>query len=100
MRGAARLNDKTIGDCEIHGSDIKGKIISASPDIEVNERGLARLGDKVQAECGHVAEIISASSSEDPNEKRGTARLNDKVGNSPYTAKIISASTDTFPNPG
>jgi hypothetical protein len=100
MRGAARLNDKTIGNCSIHGPNIKGKIITSSPDIDVNGRGLARLGDKVLADCGHVAEIITASSTEDPNNKRGTARLNDKVGNSPYRAKIITASTDSFPNPG
>jgi len=98
-RGSARLNDQTLGNCSVHGSNIKGKIISASPNIEVNGRGLARLGDKVLADCGHEAEIITASSTEDPNNKRGTARLNDKVGNSPYEAKIITASNDVFPNP-
>ena len=104
MRGAARLNDKTFGVCS-HPShtipiNIGGKIVSASGNIECNGRPLARLGDKVLSDCGHTSKIISASTSEDPNNKRGTARLNDKVGNGPYKAKIISASSDTFPNPG
>lgn len=99
MRGSARLNDQTIGDCSVHGENIKGKIVSASSNIEINGRGLARLGDRVEAECGHTAYIITASSTEDPNNKLGTARLNDKVGDSPYTGKIITASTNTFPNP-
>lgn len=99
MRGAARLNDRTIGDCDVHGPNIKGKIITASNNIEVNGRGLARLGDEVEAECGHVAKIITASGTEDPNDKKGTARLNDKVGDSPYKGKIITASNDYYPNP-
>lgn len=98
-RGAARQNDKTIGDCDIHGSNIKGRIVTGSGNIDVNGRPLARLGDRVEADCGHSAEIVTASNTEDPNEKRGTARLRDKVGNSPYKGRIVTASTDTFPNP-
>jgi uncharacterized Zn-binding protein involved in type VI secretion len=96
-RGDARLNDKTIGNCAIHGPNIKGKIITASTNVITNGKGTARLGDKVRADCGHVATIISASSTEFANGKP-IARLNDKVGESPYTAEIITASTETFPN--
>lgn len=96
-RGTARLDDKTLGSCSIHGENIGGKIITASGDITVNSRGIARLGDKVKADCGHEAIIITASSDKIAN-NRGVARLNDQVGNSPYTGKIITASSDDFTN--
>lgn len=99
MRGVARLNDKTLGNCSVHGPNIQGRIISGSGDVSVNNRATARLGDKVLADCGHVSEIITASGSEGINKKGGTARLNDRVGNSPYTARIITASTNTFGSP-
>jgi len=94
-RAIARLNDQTMGDCSVHGSNIGGKITSASPNVIVNNRGVARLGDKVLADCGHESEIITASPGRSANQ-RGVARLNDEVGNSPYTAKIITASPNTF----
>lgn len=96
-RGIARLNDKTIGDCSEHGPNIKGRIVSASGNTNANNRRVARLGDKVEAECGHTAKIVTASSNTNPNFK-GAARLNDKVGDSPYTGRIITASGDTFVN--
>jgi uncharacterized Zn-binding protein involved in type VI secretion len=93
-RGAARLNDLTLGDCAIHGPNIKGKIITASSNTIVNNRGVARLNDTVQADCGHTAKIVTGSGTVNVN-NRPYARLNDEVGNSPYTAKIITASSDT-----
>lgn len=99
MRGIARLNDKTLGDCAVHGPNIRGRIISGSGDVSVNGRSTARLGDKVLADCGHISDIITSGVTEDTNNKGGTARLNDKVGNSPYTARIITASTNTFGSP-
>lgn len=98
-KGDARLNDKTLGTCSIHGPNIKGTIITSSSNVITNGKGVARLGDKVKADCGHVSTIISASSTEIANGKP-VARLNDKVGNSPYVAEIITASTDIFPNSG
>lgn len=59
-RGVARLGDQTIGECRCgHKGQIKGKIISASPDTNANGRGVARLGDKTFG-C-YVATIITAS---------------------------------------
>lgn len=98
-RGTARLDDRTIGDCSIHGPNIGGTIITGSENVLTNNRPTARLSDSVQADCGHVAVITSASETELTN-NRGTARLNDTVGDSPYTGVIVTASTDTFPNPG
>ena len=91
-RPAARLNDKTLGNCEVHGPNIKGRIITASSNIIVNGRPLARHGDKVKADCGHIAEIITEIGRVNPNQDIGTARLNDRVGKSPYKAVIITAS--------
>jgi uncharacterized Zn-binding protein involved in type VI secretion len=96
-RGVARLNDKTIGDCAEHGSNIAGRIITASGNTSANGRTIARLGDRVKADCGHEAKIITASGDTSTN-TRGTARLNDKVGESPYTGKIVTASANTFNN--
>lgn len=98
-RGAARLNDITIGTCTVHGANIKGKIITASGNVFVNGRQTARLGDTVLADCGHTAKIITASTSENTNSKIGTARLNDKVKGPEYTARIITASSNVFLNP-
>lgn len=96
-RHVARLNDKTMGTCSVHGNDIEGKIITASPNTFANKRGIARLHDKVEASCGHTAVIITASPNDKTN-KRGTARLNDKVQGDEYVAKIITASPNVSVN--
>lgn len=95
--GVARQNDIVIGDCEIHGPNIKGKITSSSPNVEANGRGVARIGDKVKAECGHVSTIVSGSTSEKPNNKLGIAHQNSNVGSpdEPYKGRILTGSTDT-----
>lgn len=97
MRGVARLGDKTIGGCGMHGPGISGTITSASPDVVCNGKGVARLGDQVTADCGHVSIIISACSTVMTN-GRGTARLSDTVAGSPYIATIVTASNDTMAN--
>lgn len=99
-RGIARLHDQTIGNCSVHGSNIGGKIVTASANHMVNNRGVARLRDKVLADCGHEAYIITAAGTVKTN-NRGTARLNDQVGDSPYTGKIVTASpnVDTDDSP-
>lgn len=100
-RPTARLNDRTIGTCS-HPSHlvpitVGGSITTASSDTTVNQRGVARLNDKVTTDCGHVSYIITASSDTFAN-SRGVARLNDKVGNGPYSAEIITGSSDTTDN--
>ena len=92
MQPVARLGDRTMGSCSVHGGGIGGTITSASPTITVNNIPAARLGDQVTADCGHTATIISAGMNTDPNNVGGIARLGDQVGNSPYTAQIVSAS--------
>lgn len=100
MKGVARLSDRTFGTCSAHPTPISvgGKIITASGNTYANNRAVARLGDTVQADCGHTSLIITASPNVDDNSHSGTARLGDSVGAGPYSATIITASGDTFAN--
>lgn len=100
MTGVARLGDRTFGTCTAHNSPISvgGTIVTASGDTFVNNRPSARLGDKVLTDCGHTGLIVTASPTVDNNTRGGVARLGDMIGSGPYTAKIISASSDTFAN--
>jgi len=92
----ARLGDLTMGVCKVHGKQ-KGTIISASPDVFCNGKGVARLGDMVKAACGHTATIITCSPDTNCNGK-GVARLGDKVRSDVYDATIITGSEDTITN--
>lgn len=95
-QGIARLGDRTIGKCSCHKNTITtgGTIVSASTDTFTNQRGNARLGDTVKADCGHFGTIVTASQETITN-GRGTARLGDKTDGC-YKATIITASEDTF----
>jgi uncharacterized Zn-binding protein involved in type VI secretion len=99
MPGQARLGDRTIGICSAHTVPITvgGTIVTASTDTFVNNRGVARLGDLVQTDCGHTSLIVTASTDSLAN-NRGVARLSDAVASGPYVATIITASTDTSAN--
>lgn len=98
MRGCARLGDKTLGGCSTHGSNIGGTIVSASGDVIINDRGAARLADRVVADCGCESLIVSCAPSNFAND-RGIARLADQVAGSTYSAIIVTASSDTFTTP-
>jgi len=89
----ARLGDLTMGSCKVHGKQ-KGTIITASPDVNCNDKGVARLGDLVRADCGHTGTIITASPDVNCNDK-GVARLGDKVDGI-YQATIITGSENTI----
>lgn len=93
MRGVARLGDRTLGSCSIHGPSIGGTIVSASPDVFANIRGIARLADNVQADCGCMSLIITACGTVHAN-VRGIARINDLVVGPSYTASIVTCSPD------
>lgn len=95
MRGAARLGDRTQGQCAIHGPNIGGTIITCSENYQANDKGVARLADTVLADCGHQALIITACATVQAND-RGVARLSDLVKGPEYTGSIVSASPDTM----
>lgn len=96
FRGLARLGDRTLGICRCHDEPITvyGTIITASPDQSVNNRGQARIGDTVQADCGHTGIIVSGKPDHIVN-TRLAARLGDEFEGC-YTGRIITASPDTF----
>lgn len=93
MRGVARLGDRCMGSCAIHGPNIGGTIITASGDVLANDKGVARLADTVLADCGHTALIITCAATCIVND-RGAARLNDLVKGPEYSATIVLASPD------
>lgn len=97
MSGAARLGDRTVGTCSVHGIDIGGTIVTASSDTFVNGIAVARLGDMVIADCGHDALVVTASPNTNAN-NCGVARLGDIVVGDKYTGNIVSASSDVVIN--
>lgn len=104
MRGSARLGDQVAGECRGpgHGTvQTTGRIVTASSDVIVNDRAVARIGDKVQLECplAHMAVIVT--SSPDVTSNRLHARLGDKVageGSVNFDGEIVTASPDVFVN--
>lgn len=101
-RGIARLGDRAQGVCShpSHSSPISvgGTIITASPDTNANNRGVARVNDLVRTDCGHTDKILTGSPDTNAN-NRAVARLNDLIGvDGIYNARIISASPDTNAN--
>lgn len=98
-KGVARVGDRTFGTCTAHLTTITtgGTITSGSSTIVVNDKPCARLGDTVTADCGHTS-VITSASGDVIGDEPAVARIGDSVGNGPYTATIISASTDVFAN--
>lgn len=99
---SARVNDQTEGTCyhPDHGErpNTKGRIITGSPDTEINGRLVARIGDCVETECGHKDYIITGSGTVEVNGKL-EARVDDQVGRDGiYKARIIAGSDDTEHN--
>ena len=97
MRGSARLGDVVRGTCSEHGLQ-NGTIVTASGDIIVNDRAVARIGDKVSLDCGHLAVIVTSSA--DVTSNRLHARLGDKVAGEDvnFDGEIVTASPDVFVN--
>lgn len=92
MTGVARMGDRTIGYCDVHGEQ-EGVIITASESYFLDGLGVARLNDIVRVNCKHVAKIITASG-DMTVDTLGVARLGDQVKGDTYEGKIITASDD------
>lgn len=103
MRGIARVGDRTLGTCyhPSHSSPVEkmgGTIITGSPNLQDQNKPVARLDDRVETDCGHVDYINTASGTLE-NVKL-IARLADTVGRERiYKADIITASPVTFGDP-
>lgn len=104
MRGAARLGDTVEGKCSGPGHSANlsttGVIVTASGDVSANNKGVARIGDKVQLNCnsGHKGVIVQSSS--DVTSNRLNARLGDKVVGDgiSFNGEIVTASSDVMVN--
>ena len=97
MPPVARLFDIGVGRCKIHGNQqFTGIIITASPNVDSNERGNARIGDLVRSSCGHIGVIITGSPNVHDNE-RPVARLTDLFAGI-YTGIIITGSPNVIVN--
>jgi len=101
MPGRARLGDKHEGICD-HGAlccphKVSGVIVAASPNVNANGPGVARLGDPVVHNCPHCGTgfISSASGTVIVNGK-GVARLGDSVTYPGGGGKIVTASNDVI----
>lgn len=94
-RGVVRIGDDTIGTCVIHGPNIRGKVITASSNVSVNNRTVARAGDTVLADCGHTGIIITAKETVSSTAEANllVARIDDQF-EGVYTGKIITSSGD------
>jgi uncharacterized Zn-binding protein involved in type VI secretion len=97
MPGNARLTDIWAGICCCHPPigcvGMTGPIVTASPNVIVNNLGQARLTDVVVGYCGHVGVIVTASSDVITN-NLGTARLGDAVTGCTI-GTIVTASPNT-----
>jgi len=101
MRGSARLGDEVSGRCFGHsgGPIKKGTIVTASPNVKANDRAVARIGDKVNLECGHRAVIVGGSPDVKTNDRQH-ARLGDRVEGDGvvYQGEIVTASPNVIVN--
>jgi uncharacterized Zn-binding protein involved in type VI secretion len=99
MPRVARLDDIHSGICT-HGlpccpHNVTGPIVSASGDVKINSKGVARLGDSVIHNCPHcgTGNISSASGTVKANDIQ-VARLGDAVTYPGGGGVIVSASED------
>jgi uncharacterized Zn-binding protein involved in type VI secretion len=94
--GVARVTDLTVGICSGHNPPIAigGIIIVGSEITYADGLQVARIGDIVQAFCGHIGIIIMGSGIT-YSDGIQWARLSDRVAGI-YNAGIITASGITF----
>ena len=96
MPGVARVTDRTHGTCYGHKTPISvgGTIVSGDGTVNAESLPIARIGDVVQADCGHTSVIVTGSPKTFAS-GISVARLGDNVSGI-YVATIISASGITF----
>ncbi|HRR48407.1 MAG TPA: PAAR domain-containing protein [Bacteroidales bacterium] len=91
MAKVSRLGDAVTGYCSsgIHGYQ-DGVIIECSPNVNANGIGVARVGDKVRANCGHIGTIVSGALNTNAN-GRAIARIGDSFSGT-YSGTIVAGS--------
>lgn len=97
-RKIARVGDRAQGICyhPSHDSPIStgGTIITGSNKCYDEGKKIARVGDKVLTDCGHMGTIISGADKNYDEDKK-IARVGDKVSNV-FVATIITGSNKTY----
>ncbi len=64
-----RQGDATEGFCKACRKQVGGKIMSASENVKVNQRGVARQDDIVMSMCGHLGNIKARSVQTEVNQR-------------------------------
>lgn len=93
MFNIARIGDRCNGNCSIHGPQ-SGRIITGSEKNFYNDIPVARIGDKVLADCGHSGIIITGSE-KNFSEGLNVARIGDRYSGI-FSGVIISGSPNSF----
>lgn len=89
----SRLGDRCRGNCAVHGAQ-SGRIVTASSKHFFNGIPVARVGDRVLADCGHTGTIISASP-KNFSETFSVARIGDRFSGI-FSGMIIVGSPNSF----
>lgn len=90
----ARLGDLCKVVCHNHSKDRNyddAEIITGSGSSTCDGRPIARLGDVVEAPCGHKGKIVTGSGVSTCDE-RPMARLGDQIGDGDLEGEIITGS--------
>lgn len=92
MPTIARVGDRAKGTCTAHITPIStgATIIQGSSTVTAEGKGVARVGDQVKTDCGHISKIV-AGSPDIVADGKPVARLGDPVADGPFTGTIISA---------
>lgn len=88
----ARLRDRTVGVCVVHGPQ-GGKIITGKVNTKVNGSIITTIGDTVLANCGHTGRIITGNYL-DIDTNMPVARMGDRFVGA-YSGVIIQGSPNT-----
>lgn len=98
MSKLAKVGDIAVGTCYDHTSPrgVTGVIVSGSSNCTCNGMNIARIGDTVAFDCGHVGVVASGSSTVFCN-NIPVARIGDAV-TGPMTATIVSGSNNVNSN--
>lgn len=91
MPQVARIGDQWAGTCKDHGG-VTGVIITGSSDHFSGGKGVARVGDTVQASCGHTDTIASGSSTNFTNGDN-KAYIGSATTGSQLTGTVITGNT-------
>lgn len=89
----SRLGDTATGVCAVHGP-VPGEITSSASKSKCEGVLIARVGDTVEASCGHTG-VIDKGSSSVLTEGAETARIADTFSGI-YSGEIVGGASKSF----